>query len=269
MSAAFRACALVPTYDNPRTVRSVVQGLRRHLPDVILVDDGSATEGRAACDAIAADGLALLVRHSRNTGKGAAVMAGFAAAHARGYTHAFQVDADGQHDLSAVPAFLAAGAERPDALVVAHPLYDESAPRSRLFARSLTAWCVGIELGRRDRMRDAMIGFRLYPVPAALASGTRGNRMEFDIEIAVRMVRRGTPVVDLPVHVRYLAPEAGGVSHFALVADNLRFFRMHTRLCTSGLADWARALLGLDGVAGADAATDADAAEGAGRGGRR
>jgi glycosyltransferase involved in cell wall biosynthesis len=243
MSPAFRPCALVPTYDNPRTLRGVVQALRAHVPEVIVVDDGSAAAGRAACDALAAEGLARLERHPRNAGKGAAVRTGLAAALAHGYTHALQVDADGQHDTASAPDFLAAGAARPDALVLGHPVYDGSAPFSRRFARGLTSLCVALEVGRRVRVVDAMIGFRLYPARAALDARSRGARMDFDIEIAVLMARAGAPVVNLPVRVRYLDRAAGGVSHFDPLADNLRFFSLHTRLCTSGVLGWARARL--------------------------
>jgi glycosyltransferase involved in cell wall biosynthesis len=240
---AFRPCALVPTYDNPLTVRGVVELLRRDLPEVILVDDGSGPEGRAVCDAVAAEGLAVLERHASNAGKGAAIKTGLAAAHARGYTHVLQVDADGQHDLGSAAAFLEAGRARPDALILAHPVYDASVPRKRLHARRVMAFFVGLELGRRPRVLDAMIGFRLYPVGATLAVGARGNRMDYEIEIVVRMARRGTPLVNLPVPVRYLPPEEGGVSHFSYVADNLRYFGMHTRLCMGGLLGWTRARL--------------------------
>src|SRR5687768_3944012 len=119
MNAAWRVCALVPTYDNPRTVRAVVTALRQHLPDVIVVDDGSGVPGRDACASLAADGLATVQRLPRNRGKGAALKAGFALAHERGFTHALQVDADGQHDLACVPAFVQASRSAPEALVLA------------------------------------------------------------------------------------------------------------------------------------------------------
>jgi len=241
--SAPRVCAVIPTYENPRTVCSTVQAVGRHLPDVLLVDDGSGPQGREACDAVAASGLATLLRRPRNGGKGAAVKAGFVAAAERGFTHVFQIDADGQHDLGCIPAFLAAAREQPEALIAGYPVYASSAPRSRLVARGLTSFWVAVEVGRRQCIRDAMIGFRVYPLSAALAARTRGDRMDFDIEIAVRMVRAGTPVVNLPVGVRYLSAQEGGVSHFRMLGDNLRFFGMHSRLCTSGALGWMRRTL--------------------------
>ncbi len=239
MTGDLRICAVVPTFDNPRTVRAAVEAVRAHLPDVILVDDGSGPPGRAACEAIAGDGLASLVRRDRNGGKGAAVKAGFLAARERGCTHVFQVDADLQHDVARVPAFLAAAREHPQALVLGHPVYDAGAPRSRRWARRITTFWVAVELGRSDRIVDALVGFRVYPLQAALDARARTSRMDFDIEIAVRMARRGTPVINLPVGVRYLSPQDGGVSHFDMLGDNLRFFGMHTRLCMEGVFGWA------------------------------
>jgi glycosyltransferase involved in cell wall biosynthesis len=93
----FRVCALIPTYDNPQTVRGVVERVRGHISDVVVVDDGSAAAGREAVAALGREGLAQVTRRAQNGGKGAAVKTGFAFARELGYTHALQVDADGQH----------------------------------------------------------------------------------------------------------------------------------------------------------------------------
>jgi glycosyltransferase involved in cell wall biosynthesis len=238
MSAPFHPCAVVPTYENPLTVRGVVEEVRAHSLAVVLVDDGSGRAGRSTCAELAAEGLVTLQRLERNRGKGAAVMAGMRIARERGHTHAFQIDADGQHDLARIPAFLDAARARPEALVLGYPLYDGSAPRARRWARHFTTLWVALEVGSRAKIRDALIGFRVYPLEAALASRCRGARMDFDVEIAVRMVWAGTPTVNLPVAVRYPRAEEGGVSHFRAVRDNLRFSALHARLCTRRCLTW-------------------------------
>lgn len=240
-----RTCALIPTYDNPLTVRRAVEAMRAHGLDVVLVDDGSGPENRAACEAIAREGLAHLCRRDRNGGKGAAVWTGLERARELGYDHAFQIDADLQHDLARVPAFLAASAAQPAALVLGYPEYDRSAPAGRLIGRRITTFWVGLEVGRRARVVDAMIGFRVYPIAAALGARPRSRRMGFDVEIIVRMARGGTPIVNLPVGVRYPEPGEGGVSHFRPVRDNLAFCLLHARLCTAGVLGWCwRAVAG-------------------------
>lgn len=244
MTPLFRACALIPSYDNPRTVRAVVEGVRSHLLEVILVDDGSGAEGRRVAEEIRTAGLAHVELRPRNGGKGAAVKTGFAVAHRLGFTHALQVDADGQHDLTDVPRFLEVARARPDALILGRPLFDESQPRLRAVARRISVFWVAVETGGRV-IHDPQCGFRVYPLRAALAAGARGDRMEFDQEVAVRMVWRGTAVVNIPTRVRYPSPDAGGTSHFRPFRDNVRISAMHTRLVTEALARaltaWARA----------------------------
>ena len=225
----FRPCALIPTYDNPSTVRGVVEAVSAHLPDVVLVDDGSGPAGRAACEAVARDGLARLERHGRNRGKGAAVKTGFAAARRLGFTHALQIDADGQHDASDVPRFLAEARAHPDALILGRPIFDETQPRVRAWARQLSIFWANVETGGRV-IADPLCGYRVYPIAAALAADARGDHMEFDPEIPVRMAWAGTPIRNLPTRVRYLSAEEGGVSHFQLGRDNARITWLHTRL---------------------------------------
>ncbi len=230
----FRVCALIPTYDNPRTVRAVVERVRAHIPDVVVVDDGSAAPGREAVAELGREGLAQVTRRAVNGGKGAAVKTGFAFAQGLGYTHALQVDADGQHRLEDIPRFLATAQARPEALVLGAPQYDATAPRGRLIGRKITLFWTAVEVGR-GVITDPMCGFRVYPLASALATPRTGDRMDFDIEIAVRMAWMGVPIVNLPTEVRYLGSEEGGVSHFHMLRDNLRIAWMHSRLAMTAL----------------------------------
>jgi glycosyltransferase involved in cell wall biosynthesis len=227
---AFRPCVLIPTYDNPATIRKVVLRAREVLPEVVVVNDGSGHEGRAACEAVAAEGLAHVVHRAKNGGKGAAVKTGFAEAYRLGYTHALQVDADGQHDLEDVPRFLEVARDNPDALVLGAPVFDASAPKARQIGRQITVFWVAVEVGR-GVIADAMCGFRVYPLADAVAVRVPGNMMDFDPEVAVRLAWRGVPVINLPTKVRYVSRDEGGVSHFRLFKDNLLIGWMHTRLC--------------------------------------
>lgn len=244
MSAAWRLCAVVPTYDNPQTVRSVVESVRSQDLEVIVIDDGSGADGRRACEQVGNAGLATVRHLPQNRGKGAAVQVGFEVAREFGFSHALQVDADGQHDLSRIPAFAEASRGNPAALVLGYPQYDASAPRSRKAARGITDFWVALEVGGRDKIRDAMIGFRVYPLAPVAKLRRLGAGMDFDIEIAVRLVLAGTPTINLPVGVRYLSAEEGGVSHFRPVMDNLRFGWLHSRLCTAASFRWLGRVLG-------------------------
>ena len=224
-----RVCAVIPTFENPATVGTVARAVREHLPDVIVVDDGSSEPGRRAVEALGASGVAHVVRRERNGGKGAAVKTGFQAARERGFTHVLQVDADGQHTLDDIPRFLAEAREFPEALILGRPVFDATQPRGRAFARQISTFWVNVETGG-GVIADPQCGFRVYPLEAALAADPRGDHMEFDLELPVRMVWNGTPVVNLPTRVRYLGADEGGISHYDLVRDTLRITRLHVGL---------------------------------------
>ncbi|MEH6566678.1 MAG: glycosyltransferase family 2 protein [Halopseudomonas sp.] len=227
-------CALIPVYNHPATIASVCAQLQQLGLPVVLVDDGSDAECAAVLDELKTAGHPLL-RLTPNRGKGAAVRAGLAYAEQLGYSHALQVDADGQHALDDLPSFVAAMQADPQALVIGYPRYDDSVSRLRFYGRYATHIWVWINTLSLD-IRDSMCGARLYPLAGVnhlLADQPCGNRMAFDTEVLVRWHWRGGVVINLPVHVHY--PE-GGVSHFNLWRDNLLISAMHARLFFGMLA---------------------------------
>lgn len=198
-----------------------------NLP-VIVVDDGSDAATQLQLATLHAPQLSLL-RLDSNQGKGAAVIHGLRAAAARGFTHAVQLDADGQHQAEDLPLMLAEAERYPDALISGQPLYDDSIPKSRLYGRYITHFWVWIETLSLS-IRDSMCGFRVYPLAATLALCDRraiGQRMDFDTEIMVRLYWQGIHSRFIPTRVTY---PASGLSHFDALYDNLRISWMHTRL---------------------------------------
>ncbi|WP_321814954.1 MULTISPECIES: glycosyltransferase family 2 protein [unclassified Paraburkholderia] len=225
------ACIVIPIYNHKDAIGDTVANLIVHGLPLFVVDDGSdeATQQVLAGLALRYGSQLTLLRLPVNGGKGAAVMAGLRAARNAGYTHALQIDADGQHDAADVPRFLAAAQAKPHAVVLGRPVYDESVPKARLYGRYLTHVWVWIET-LSLRIRDSMCGFRLYPLDLACALIDRvklPERMDFDIEILVRLHWRGVEFVSIPTAVTYAAD---GVSHFDVLWDNVRISRSHTRL---------------------------------------
>lgn len=227
---SFLPCVLIPVYNHGSTVRGTVAAIDRYGVPIYLVDDGSEAATRTALDDIAREFPQVrLTRLPRNCGKGAAVIAALRQAHAEGMTHALQIDADGQHDTSDIARFIALGRAHPDAVVCGQPVYDESVPKSRLYGRYVTHFWVWIET-LSFAVKDAMCGFRLYPLAAtsALIDAVRlPSRMDFDIAIVVHLAWRGAPIENLRTRVIY---PPGGISHFDMLRDNLRISRTHTRL---------------------------------------
>lgn len=226
-----KACIVVPHYDH-------FEQFRRYLPELsapglplVVVDDASPQSSldalaellaKSACDAV-------LVRHDVNQGKGGAVTTGLRTALDKGFTHALQIDADGQHDCGDIPEFLRAAREWPHSVICGEPVFDKSVSKLRYYARYITLSFCWLET-MSTQIRDAMCGFRLYPlasITAVLDRAHLGQRMAFDPELLVRSVWAGIPLYYVPVRVTY--PEDGR-SHFRYFRDNVEISWMHTRL---------------------------------------
>ncbi|WP_181444049.1 glycosyltransferase family 2 protein [Pseudoxanthomonas sp. z9] len=229
--SADRLMVIIPVFDHEHAIGAMVTGVLASGLDCLLVDDGSGPACARVLDALA-DAHAprvRLLRLAHNQGKGGAVMAGFREAARLGASHALQIDADGQHDPADIPRFAEASRQRPQAIICGVPEYDESVPKGRLYGRYLTHVWVWINT-LSFAIRDSMCGFRVYPlapVLALMAQEPIGRRMDFDIEIIVRLFWRGVAVINLPTRVTY---PSDGVSHFDVWRDNVRISRMHARL---------------------------------------
>src|SRR5262249_45436895 len=154
---------------------------------VILVDDGSDPACAHELQRLSKLADVTLLRHEFNRGKGAAVTTGLRAARQHGFTHAVQVDADGQHTLSDIRHFVDDARNHPGSLVCGAPQFDMSMPTSRRYGRHLNHGVVWLETLSFDIV-DSMCGFRVYPLAPTLAlldAQRLGSRMDFDIEILV------------------------------------------------------------------------------------
>ena len=209
-----RACFVVPVFDPGPALTRTVASLTPYGFPIYATDDGSGPETREALEQLAAvTPLLRLHRFPVNQGKGAAVMDGLRRAYRDGFTHALQVDADGQHDAAAVGPFLALGEAHPRAVISGVPRFDGTVPMARKQWRRFSHLWVWAGTLSTD-IQDSLCGFRLYPLAATLRLMDRvaiRHRMAFDTDIIMRLHQEGVPVVNAPVNVTY--PE-DGVSHF-------------------------------------------------------
>ncbi|EIV5417801.1 glycosyltransferase family 2 protein [Klebsiella aerogenes] len=230
MPLAFSPCVLIPCYNHGAMMPRVLARLQPFGLPCIVVDDGSDSSTRQQLERLAAETANLtLIRLPQNAGKGAAVIRGLQAAAQAGFSHAVQVDADGQHAIEDIPQLLALAQAHPEALISGQPIYDDSIPRSRLYGRWITHVWVWIET-LSLQLKDSMCGFRVYPVTPTLQLAQRvslGQRMDFDTEVMVRLYWQGNTSYFVPTRVTY-PPD--GLSHFDAIKDNCRISLMHTRL---------------------------------------
>ncbi len=225
----FNPCAVVPVYRHENTVFAVVRKLVALRLPVIIVDDGNTPDALHVLKKISENlSGVIVISHHVNMGKGGAVCSGLREAFNLGFTHALQVDADGQHDASAIPFLLKASRKHFENLVGGFPVYDESVPKSREVGRKITNFWIRVET-LSSKIPDAMCGLRVYPLARTIPvlEKIRTFRMGFDIEILVRLSWENVGMNFYPVKVFY--PQ-NGVSNFHLFRDNLEISRLHTRL---------------------------------------
>ena len=220
---AFKPVFLIPYYNHPQKIAELVAKLSK-LGTVLIIDDGSDEKSKEALKDLNAE----IFTRLKNGGKGAALKDGLKIAQERGFSHAFQIDADFQHDISKCGEFLALAQQNPQSLICASPVYDENAPKARLYGRKITNfWCAINTLSKE--IKDAMCGFRIYPLEAinTILPKIKANRMEFDIEVLVLAYRLGIKILWIDVKVNY---EPYGISHFSMFKDNILISITHARL---------------------------------------
>ncbi|WP_019867173.1 glycosyltransferase family 2 protein [Methylovulum miyakonense] len=228
---AMKPCIIIPVYNHEHAIAQVIANIKGYGIPCLLVNDGSSAACSAVLEACARQeaGWLTLINRAENGGKGAAVIDGFNAALELGYTHALQIDADGQHNTDDIPRFLDIGKLHPKAMILGQPVFDASVPKNRLYGRRVTNVWIAINTWS-SAIADGMCGFRLYPLAAVdqLISTTQiGRGMDFDIDIVVRLYWQGVEAINMPTAVRY---PLDGVSHFRLWQDNVKISKIHARL---------------------------------------
>jgi len=221
---------IVPVYRHCGTVGQLVKKLAGFNLTVIIIDDGNNLSDKTFLKNLTAENpQTVLVSLKKNIGKGGALAHGFEKAAELGLTHVFQIDADGQHDLETAAFFLEESAKHPEKIICGYPVFDKSAPGSRVTGRKISNfWGAIVTLS--DELKDVLCGFRVYPVQESLRI-TRNpfmdKRMGFDTEILVRLYWNGVFPVFHDVRINY--PQ-NGFSNFRMIKDNLHISWTFSRL---------------------------------------
>jgi glycosyltransferase involved in cell wall biosynthesis len=198
-----KTIAIVPGYKEADRIGETVCAIRPHVDLVLVVDDGSpdATAERAR------QAGALVVRHCVNRGQGAALRTGLEGALSLGAEVLIQLDADGQHDPTYIPAMLApilAGEADVTFGSRFMGVEAEGITRGRKLllhaARTFNAFAVGVP----THLTDPQSGYRAFSAHAAKRVDFKQDRMAHCSEI-LRLVTRSKALrwKEVPVRVRY------------------------------------------------------------------
>ncbi|PZR15593.1 MAG: DUF2062 domain-containing protein [Flavobacterium psychrophilum] len=218
-----KCCVIIPTYNNHKTLKRVIDGVLEYTANVIVVNDGSTDTTAAILQEYS---QITLIHLPVNKGKGNALRTGFAAARTAGYKYAITIDSDGQHFPDDIPVFIDSLTNDGEALLIgSRNMAQEGVPKKSSFGNKFSNFWFWFETG--IKLEDTQSGFRLYPldrIPARFYT----PKFEFEIEVIVRSAWKGIPVKNVPVKVLYDMNER--VSHFRPFNDFTRISILNTVL---------------------------------------
>lgn len=211
-----RIAVAIPALNAAPTIGAVVQGARRHLDEIVVVDDGSTdSTGENAREA----GARLLV-HPRNLGKGRALATAFEDLFSRGFDAVITLDADGQHRPDQIPRFLEASAGDADLILGSRAHLFHRMARVRRTSNRLSSCAISTVAG--IRLADVQTGFRLYRRRLIEATGLPEPRFEAESAVVVRAVRLGFRVEAVPIEMDLDKVDGRPQSHYRPLVDSLR-----------------------------------------------
>lgn len=208
--------AVIPCYNEAARIGQVVAAVKRHLPAVLVVDDGSSDDTAHYAKNSGAKTLQL----AQKSGKGAALRAGWARARKLGFNWVLMLDGDGQHAAADIPSFFDCAETTGAKLIVGNRMENcQAMPRLR---RTVNRW-MSQRLAKLTgvALPDSQCGFRLAHLETLLRLRIAADHFEIESEMLVAFAAAGHQIRFVPVQTVYKT----GASKIHPVTDSWRWFR--------------------------------------------
>ncbi|MES2856595.1 MAG: DUF2062 domain-containing protein, partial [Bdellovibrionota bacterium] len=237
-----RVCVCIPTFNNPKTIESVVVDVLKEIEHpILIVDDGSnemvseilaQSSEPSIRDSLVSRRVRVL-RLTENKGKGIALQRAIDDCVSNGFTHMLAIDGDGQHYAREGRKLIEVARNAPwDLVIGARKFESETIPASSKFGRKFSNFWVGYQTG--VSISDSQSGYRLYPLFHLQTMKFTTKRYDFEIEVLIRLMWKGVGVRETEIDVFY--PERSErVSHFDKLWDNVRISILNTILVVFSL----------------------------------
>lgn len=222
--SVINACVIIPTYNNEKTLKRVLNKTFEFTSDIIVVNDGSTD---STSEILKEFPQVFQIHLNQNKGKGFALRKGFKEALKQNFVYVITIDSDGQHFPEDMQVFVDEITQNGEALLIGDRNMDqEGIPKKSSFGNRFSNFWFWFETG--IKLNDTQSGFRLYPIQRMKKIKFFTRKFEFEIEVIVKSAWKGIPVKNVPIQVLY--DESERVSHFRPFKDFTRISILNTYL---------------------------------------
>lgn len=193
------ACGVViPCFNEAATIPTLLPEVRRQLPTVAVVDDGSTDQTAE----LASSHGATVLRHSCREGKGAALATGLQWLHQRHMPWALLMDGDGQHAPADIPVFLRRAEQSAADLILGNRMAQPG--QMPWVRRRVNRWMSArlSKLAGRS-LPDSQCGFRLLKLARWAELELKTAHFEVESELLLAFLQFGAAVEFVPIRVIY------------------------------------------------------------------
>ena len=216
-----KIAAIIPAFLEEKHVGEVVLRTRAHLPNVLVVDDGSSDQTALHAREAGAE----VIVHPVNRGKGETIKTGLHHWFDRGMEFVVILDADGQHRPEEIERFTAAaaGPTRPR-LLIGNRMNDVARmPLVRRLVNRFMSHQISKVCGQE--IPDTQCGFRMLHRELIPEMFGGAERFDYETEMLIFASRKGFRIESVPISTVY----SDEVSSIHPVRDTLRFFKLMRR----------------------------------------
>jgi len=201
-----KSVVLMPTYNELEVLEGTVESLFESVPEIHLaiIDDNSPDGTGELADRLALKNKRISVIHRpQKRGLGLAYVEGFEWAVAHGFSHLVQMDSDGSHRPSDLPALLQE-ANSHDLVIGSRWVSGgevKNWPAIRMLISRLGNRYAALMLG--SGLKDLTAGYRIYS--AKLLGSLPLFKMQahgygFQVEMTLRSSQAGAKIIEVPIH---------------------------------------------------------------------
>jgi putative flippase GtrA len=233
-----RYTVVIPAYKPDERLWRLAEEVLAKGYRLIVVDDGGGADYQPIFEGL--DSRAIVLRHSENRGKGAAIKTGLA--HLQTLTEGYDpqnppivgiMDADGQHLTEDMARVFEGATQHPDRLTLGVRVVGKDMPLRSRFGNSVTRTVFRLLTGAR--VSDTQTGLRAFSVsliPEML--GVEGDRYEYEMAVLTRIAHRRIGFFEVPIATLYEDKE-NSTSHFRVIRDSVRIYATLLKFAGSSL----------------------------------